>query len=335
MTKHQGPVDDGALRTAACHAFSSFLTPISFGLRSATIRSFTSLWRVSNLMKPWQRVAIIGVGLIGGSIGIDLLRRGLAKEVVGIGRRPATMRTAKRVGACTSTTLDIAAGVADADLIVVCTPVGRIVEDVISAANAARPGAIITDAGSTKGSIVAAIEKAQQQNKLPAKVTFVGSHPMAGSEKSGPEAAQADLFVNRTVIVTPGESTPIGAVRTVSRLWRSLGAKIVTLTPLAHDQAVATISHLPHVVAAALAGITEDDTRRLVAGGWQDTTRIAGGDPVLWRQILLDNRTAVLASLDRYQLAIDAYRQALKRGDQVRLESLLMEAKRSRDALGS
>lgn len=286
-------------------------------------------------MKPWQRVAIVGVGLIGGSIGIDLLRRGLAKEVVGIDRRPTTMRVAKRVGACTSTTLDLATGVADAELIVVCTPVDSVVKDVIAAAQAARPGTIITDAGSTKASIVAAIESAHKQKQFDSRTTFVGSHPMAGSEKSGPQAAQADLFVGRTVILTPSDVTPLAACRVVTRLWKSLGAKVVTLSPTAHDQAVAQISHLPHVVAAALAQITSDDNRRLVAGGWIDTTRVAGGDPVLWRQILLDNRAAVLAALDRYQKQFDAYRQALHKGDAARLETLLTEAKRSRDALGS
>lgn len=286
-------------------------------------------------MKPWQRVAIVGVGLIGGSIGLDLLRRGLAREVIGVGRRASTMRMAKRVGAVTATTLDLAAGVAESDLVVVCTPVGRIADDVIAAACAARPETIITDVGSTKASIVAAVERARGQGKIPAQTRFVGSHPMAGSEKNGPAAAQADLFVNRTVIMTPLATTPATDQRAVSRFWRSLHAKVVSMTPEAHDRAVATISHLPHVAAAALAALTAGDERRLAATGWQDTTRVAAGDPELWRQILLDNRAAVLAALERYDQTLDAYRQALERADGDRLQSLLREAKRSRDALGS
>jgi len=289
----------------------------------------------SSRTKPWQRVAIVGVGLIGGSIGLDLLRLGLAKEVVGIGRRAATMKVAKKIGAVTETTLDLARGVETADLVIVCTPVGRIVDDVLAAAKANRTGALITDAGSTKESIVRAIDSAAAQGELPDGVCFIGSHPMAGSEKNGPAAATERLFVDRTVIITPTQQTCAKAAAAVTKFWKALGANVVTLSPSQHDCAVAAISHLPHVAASALAGVTARGNLKLVGGGWEDTTRVAAGDPDLWQQILLDNRAAILDSLDRYSDKLAAFRKAIEQSDSKQLAALLTEAKQTRDALGS
>lgn len=287
-------------------------------------------------MKRWDTVAIVGVGLIGGSIGLDLLRRGLAKHVVGIGRRQATLRTAKRVGAVSSTTLQLDRGVAEADLVVVCTPVGRIAADVRAAAAACPSGALITDAGSTKEAIVAELDGAAS---LADGVRFVGSHPLAGSEKNGPAAAMPDLFQDRTVVVTPTSHTRKADEQAITAFWRSLGAKVVRMTPVDHDRALAATSHLPHLVAAALAAATDKKNLALIARGWLDTTRIAGGDPALWEQILAANRANVLTALGRYEKVLASFRRAIEAGDEAQLIRLLAEAqtiaRRSRDALGS
>lgn len=286
-------------------------------------------------MPRYRRVAIIGVGLIGGSIGGDLLRRGLADEVVGIGRRAESLALAEQLQLVTRWTTDLAAGVSGAEFVVVCTPVERIVADVLAAAQAATADMLITDAGSTKGSLVEALDAAQRQGKFPAGVRFVGSHPMAGSEKSGPTAAQSDLFVDRVVIVTPTAETTEADVSSVCDFWRELGARVVRMSSEEHDRAVATISHLPHVAAAALAAVTSEAERGLAAGGWRDTTRIAAADPLLWRQILLDNRSSVLTALGRYEKVLASFRAALEHADPATLDHLLQEAKLSRDALGS
>ncbi len=286
-------------------------------------------------MPRYRRVAIIGVGLIGGSIGGDLLRRGLADEVVGIGRRAESLALAEQLQLVTRWTTDLAAGVSGAEFVVVCTPVERIVADVLAAAQAATADMLITDAGSTKGSLVEALDAAQRQGKFPAGVRFVGSHPMAGSEKSGPAAAQSDLFVDRVAIVTPTAETTEADVSSVCDFWRALGARVVRMSSEEHDRAVATISHLPHVAAAALAAVTSEAERGLAAGGWRDTTRIAAADPLLWRQILLDNRSSVLTALGRYEKVLASFRAALEHADPATLDHLLQEAKLSRDALGS
>lgn len=281
-------------------------------------------------MKAWDRVAIVGVGLIGGSIGIDLLRRGLARHVVGVGHRPASLRAAKRVGAVSTTTTDLARGVADAELTIVCTPVSRIAADCLAAAGRMSPGGFLTDAGSTKASIVANVERGDLGG-----VHFVGSHPLAGSEKSGPNAAVADLFQQRTVVITPTDHTPAAAIETISRLWRGLGARIVTMAPDEHDGALAATSHLPHLLSAALAATTPAEHAALVARGWLDTTRIAAGDPALWTAILLDNRQHVGTALKRLETRLAAVRQALRTRDSQAIEHFLTEAKERRDALGS
>ena len=279
---------------------------------------------------PWDNVAIVGVGLIGGSIGIDLLRRGLARQVVGIGRREESLRVAREVGACTATTVDLPRGLADAHLVIVCTPVSRIAQDVRAAAGFAKRGALITDVGSTKGTIVAELDR-----DLAHEAHYVGSHPLAGSEKAGPGTAVAGLFEGRTVVVTPGAMTRDEDVQAISGFWQSLGAKVLHMSPDEHDALVAGASHLPHLVAAALVAATPRESLPLVAGGWLDTTRIAAGDAQLWRDILLSNRANVLLALDRFDGALAEFRRALEGDKGTDLVESLQNAKRTRDAVGS
>jgi prephenate dehydrogenase len=286
-------------------------------------------------MKPWNKVAIVGVGLIGGSIGLALLRRNLVREVVGIGRSEANLETAQRLGAVTSATTQLPLGVSGADLVIVCTPVARIAQDVCQVAQAVGSECLITDAGSTKSDIVREIESAASAAGWKSGVRFVGSHPLAGSEKRGPENANAELFVNRTVIVTPAGNTKSTDIELLRNLWTGLGAKVVEMSPSQHDEIMATTSHVPHVVAAAMAAATPSELVRLTAGGWQDTTRIAGGDPDLWQQILLSNRDNVLRSLEQFEQRLGSLKQAVKNRQQQALQELLMEAKQTRDAVGS
>ncbi|MBS0209719.1 MAG: prephenate dehydrogenase [Planctomycetes bacterium] len=281
--------------------------------------------------KPlWNRVAVVGVGMIGGSIGVALLRRGLAREVVGIGRNAGSLAAAADAGVISRGTTDFEAGIDGAGLVVVCTPVGQIADFALRACKQLGDSALVTDAGSTKREIVTAVER-----KLPKGALFVGSHPLAGSEKSGHHAAMSDLLVGRTVIITPTRKTPLEATAEVETFWRRLGGATITMTPQAHDRAVAAISHLPHLAAAALAASTPKQYLPLAARGWLDTTRVASGDVAMWRQIFESNRAEALTALARYEKVLAACRQALKRGDFRRLEQLLLKAKQTRDALGS
>lgn len=283
-------------------------------------------------MKKWDTVAVIGVGLIGGSVGLDLRKRRLAKHVVGVGRRASSLQKAKRRGTVTATTTRLARGVADAELILVCTPVDDIVQKVMAVADHCPTDALITDVGSTKAEIVASLE-----GKLRGRdcAEFVGSHPLAGSEKAGPEHARTNLFEGRAVVVTPTRRTSSSATETIESFWKSLGARVISMTPKAHDQAVSTISHVPHLVASALAAATPVDDLQLAGGGWLDTTRVAGANAELWRQILCDNRAHVLKSLDKFEKVLASFRHALVTDDQRTLLQLLEAGKRNRDSVGN
>ncbi len=281
-------------------------------------------------MKHYGTVAIVGVGLIGGSIGMALRQRGLANRVIGIGRRQASLRTARRVGAVNNTTVEMAKGVAEAELVVVCTPVGRIADDVRQAAKFCPEGTLITDAGSTKHTIVEALDTG-----LPRGCRFLGSHPLAGSEKAGAIHAQADLFEGHVAILTPTKNTRAEDFDALEAFWSSLGSVVVQMPPEEHDRALALVSHLPHVAAAALAAMQPERCFRLAGTGLLDTTRIAAGDPELWRQILMINRNNVLTALGQYETQLAALRAALQSGDAESLESLLAAAKKNRDAMGS
>jgi prephenate dehydrogenase len=281
-------------------------------------------------MRHFNTVAIVGVGLIGGSIGLALRQRGLAERVIGIGRRQTTLRTARRVGAVTNTTIELAKGVADAELVVVCTPVGQIAEHVRQVAESCPEGTLITDAGSTKQVIVEELD-----GKLPRNCRFLGSHPLAGSEKTGPAYASADLFEGRVALLTPTLNTRAEDYDCLEQFWTALGSVVIQMTPEEHDRSLAVTSHLPHAVAAALASILPEPLFRLTGAGFQDTTRVAAGDADLWKQIFLANRTNLLAALDQFAQGLHSLRRALEQGDETALRTLLTLAQKNRDALGS
>jgi len=240
-----------------------------------------------------QRLTIIGVGLLGGSIGLASRRRISDVKIMGCGHREASLERAQDVGAIDEWTLDPADAVRDADLVVVCTPVGQVGPWLAKIADHLKPGAIVTDVGSTKSAIVTAGERVIRRPAF-----FVGSHPMAGSEKRGVEVARAELFEGATCVVTRTDATDEAAATIVEDFWDTLGARVVRHTPAEHDRLVALVSHVPHAVAGALMGIQTDASLDLHGRGLLDTTRVAGGDADLWRDILIDNSANVIDGID-------------------------------------
>jgi prephenate dehydrogenase len=281
-------------------------------------------------MPRWNTVTIVGVGLIGGSIGLALRARGLAGRVIGVGRRPESIQNAIEAGAITETAASLQEAIRPADLVVFATPVDQIVPAMMDASWQFSSQTLITDAGSTKAKIVRDLDSA-----LRPQVRFVGSHPLAGGEKGGVEFATANLFEGRAAIVTPTERTTRTAVRDITEFWESLGSRVFTMSPEEHDEAVAAISHLPHLLASAIARGTPKERLELAGTGWRDTTRIAAGDVELWTQILLMNRKNVLKSLARFEKTVSRFKAALKDENSAALKRLLAEAKRIRDAVGS
>jgi prephenate dehydrogenase len=286
-------------------------------------------------MAEFDTVAIVGVGLIGGSIGRALRERKLAREVIGIGRREAGLKSAQELGAIDRGTMNLHEGVAEAQLVVVATPVDSIVDFVSQAAAASANRSLVTDAGSTKGEIVRSVEALLVDRRDGPR--FVGSHPLAGDHRTGVEFARGDLFDGRKVVVTPTEKSHRAAVVEISGFWQSLGAEVVTMSPEEHDRALAATSHLPHLIAAALALSTPKDLLPLAASGWRDTTRVAGGDPAMWRAIFATNRQEVLDALKRFERWTGEIREILALGQDERLLRILERAnwmKANRDSLG-
>jgi len=277
-----------------------------------------------------KTLTIVGVGLIGGSIGLAAKRRGVAVRVLGVGRQQTSLQRALEVGAIDEGLLDIHDAVSKADVAVFCTPVDRIPEQIAGAGPYCKPGALLTDAGSTKAHIVRCVEAA-----LPDGVYYVGSHPLAGSEKRGCDFADADLFQDRLTVVTQTDQTDVNALERTKSFWNALGSRVRVLDPEDHDEAVALTSHLPHVVAAALAGSLPSELQDFAASGFRDTTRIAAGDPELWTAILAQNRDAVLRQLQVFDIGLARLRSMLEVKNWTALNGLLAQAKKVRDALGS
>ena len=281
-------------------------------------------------MMRLENVAIVGVGLIGGSIGLALRQRNLAENVIGIGRRQVSLRIARRVGAITHTTIDMAKGVAQADLVIICTPVGTIAQHVQEAAQHCPEGTLITDAGSTKQQIVEALD-----GHLPRGCRFLGGHPIAGSEKTGANHAQADLFDGRLTVLTPTKNTRAEDYDLLEEFWHGLGSIVVQMSAEEHDRALALTSHLPHMAAAAMANTITENYFRLAGTGLLDTSRLASGDTNLWKQILLQNRENVLPALEQYHGQLQILHTAIRNNDEAALERFLTTAKKNRDALGN
>lgn len=278
-----------------------------------------------------ERLTIIGVGLIGGSFALALKAAGYPGEIVGCGRREEALRRAVDLGAIDRWSTDCAAAVAGADIVFLAVPMLAMRPLLEQLADVLPREAIVTDAGSSKGSFVR--DAAVLDN--PRRV--VPGHPIAGTERSGVEAAFATLFVDHRVILTPTRETGEEAVRRVTRLWEMTGAIVETTDVATHDRLLAATSHLPHLLAfglvATLADMREqDDIFRYAAGGFRDFTRIASSDPLMWRDVCIANRDAVLEVLVRYQDDLQQLTELVRQGDGEGLLALFQRAKRARDA---
>ena len=272
----------------------------------------------------FNKVAFIGIGLIGSSMARRMAKDGLAEEFVACARSEETRAKALDLGIVSSAVADPAEAAAHADLVVIATPLGSNGAIAKAIAPALKPGAIVTDVGSVKQSVVEAVAPHISQ-----EVHFVPGHPIAGTEHSGPEAGFPELFEGRWTILTPLENTDPEAVDAVSTLWRRMGALVDLMTPDHHDRVLAITSHLPHLIAYTIVGTAtdlEDDLRKEVmkysASGFRDFTRIAASDPVMWRDIFLNNREATLEILQRFSEDLTALQRAIRKGEGATLEGL-------------
>jgi prephenate dehydrogenase len=257
-------------------------------------------------METWP-LSILGVGLLGGSIGLAAKAKAIPCHITGYGHRQVSLDAALQAGAIDVATTDLAQAVRGARLVILATPIRFFEKMLESLAPLLPPGSVVTDVGSTKRSVVAAAERI-----LPAGVHFVGSHPMAGSEKQGVEWARADLFTGARCLMTPTKHTDPEAFAFVRSFWSSLGMRLTELTAHEHDRRVAEFSHLPHLLAAALVSLQDEAALDLVGNGFLDTTRIAGGDGSLWRDILLDNQDNVQAAVGKLRRQLGHVLRLLK-----------------------
>jgi len=274
-------------------------------------------------------LAVVGVGLLGGSVALATKERGIADTVIGIGRNPERLKAAVDAGVIDEFLTQLPEQDAPWSTVVIGTPVDRIAKDVRRIAAASRRGTLITDVGSVKGSICEAVHAAG----LPDGVSFVGAHPLAGSHKTGFEAARAELFDGKVTVVMSDPAGDDAAASAIRSFWKQLGSSVIEMSPSEHDAALATTSHLPHVAASVLSSVLPDEGRQLAASGFRDTTRIAAGDPDLWVAILLENSAAVSTSLDAFSQSFGKFRTAVENRDANELKKLLQIAKRNRDAL--
>ena len=279
-------------------------------------------------------IAIIGVGLIGGSFGMALKKRNLAGRVIGIGRNPERLQRAAELGAIDSWSTELESAVRDADLIYVSTPVGLELDFIRRVATSAKQGCIITDAGSTKGEICHGADELVGNS-----IHFVGAHPMAGSEATGVEAAHPDLFVNAAYVLTPTERTNPEALAKVRSLVEAIGSRVIVMNPESHDRCAAVISHLPHLIAAALVSLAQEHSLQdpqvfdLIAGSFRDMTRVASSSPVLWRDICLTNTEAIEAAAEHFKRLLDEGLRAVESEDAEAFEKWFARAKETRDSL--
>ena len=279
-----------------------------------------------------ERLCIIGVGLIGGSLALALRRAGHVGHVVGAARNEANLRRAVELGVIDDYTLEPARAVADAEVVVLAVPLGALATVCASIKDAMSGGAILTDVGSAKASVVNDVQQAYGGPVA----NFVPAHPIAGTEKNGVEAAFAELFDNRLTILTPLDSTSPEATDKITTMWEAAGSKVTSMDVAHHDQVLAATSHLPHVLAYGLVDSLArmqdvDEIFQYAAGGFRDFTRIASSDPVMWRDVCVANRAAVSQMIERYQTDLETLARAVAAGDGDALLSIFQHAKQARD----
>jgi cyclohexadieny/prephenate dehydrogenase len=266
---------------------------------------------------PFKRIALIGFGLIGGSIARAAREQGLAGEIVTTARSAKTRARVQELGITDSVVETNAEAVDGADLVILCIPVGACGAAAEEIAPHLKPGAIVSDVGSVKGAVVR-----DMTPYMPAAVHFVPAHPVAGTEHSGPDSGFAELFINRWCILTPPEGTDAEAIERLRAFWTALGARVEIMTPDHHDLVLAITSHLPHLIAYTIVGtadelgqVTSSEVMKFSAGGFRDFTRIAASDPIMWRDVFLANKDAVLEMLGTFNEDLSKLTRAIRRGD--------------------
>ncbi len=283
-------------------------------------------------MTQIKTLCVIGTGLIGGSLCLALKKKNYCEHIIGAGRRQQTLQRAQQLGIIDSYSSSISEAVANADMVVVSVPLGAMQAVFEQIKPALKETAIVTDAGSAKQNVLAIANKVFAEKAS----QFVAGHPIAGTENSGPDAAFADLYLDRRVILTPEEATQKSALQAVEAMWQAAGANVETMDALHHDKVLAATSHLPHALAYALVDCLAsmddiDEIFRFAAGGFRDISRIASSDPVMWRDIFMQNREQILEMMQRYRNQLDLIYNALQAEDAGSLEALFARAKKSRD----
>ena len=283
-------------------------------------------------MKLFQKVTVIGVGLLGASFAKACKGRGLVDQITGYGRNSENLRKAKDLKIIDNYSGDLSEAVSDADLVLLCTPVSTIVPLIQRLVSQLAPGTIITDVGSVKESVVHRADKL-----IPEDIFFVGSHPIAGGENSGLESSTASLYQGAKCIVTPTEKTDKTALKKISTLWHAVGMNVISLSAEEHDFIFGAVSHLPHIVAYALMNTLGDlktpsnlEVTKISGAGLRDITRIASSDPVMWRDICLSNRNHSLSLINRFQSKLEEIRNTIERGDGQELEKEFVAANKYR-----
>ncbi len=275
-------------------------------------------------MKLFNKVAIVGVGLIGGSLALAIKKKKLANEIIGVSRHEKTLFLAKKKGVIDKGALDISA-VSEADLVILSAPVEAILKLAPLLAKVVRPDCIVCDVGSTKQEIV---------SKLDALFSYyVGAHPLAGSEKRGVSYSNPDIFKGSLCILTPTGKTNAQALLKVKKIWDRIGARLVCLSSEAHDNIVAYISHLPHIAAFSLSGAVPQEYLKFASTGFKDTTRIAASDAEIWSDIFLSNQKNILKAINAFQDKLSKIKSAVETKDRKALDRILVQAKAKRDSL--
>jgi cyclohexadieny/prephenate dehydrogenase len=283
----------------------------------------------------FDKIALVGIGLIGSSLARVIRRENLARRISISTRRAETLERACELELGDSYSVDAAEAVADADLVIVSVPVGSSGAVAENIAPALKPGAIVTDVGSTKRSVIAQMEPA-----LPGNVHFIPGHPLAGTEKSGPDAGFADLFENRWCIFTPLPGTDPTALEKLSEFWRRCGSNVDTMDPAHHDMVLAIVSHLPHIIAYNIVGtaddlqtVTKSEVIKYSASGFRDFTRLAASDPTMWRDVCLHNKDAILEMLARFSEDLASLQRAIRWGDGEKLFDLFTRTRAIRRSI--
>lgn len=283
----------------------------------------------------FEKIALVGIGLIGSSLARVIAREKLAVHVAISTRSPQTLGRAEELSLGQSYSTSAAEVVKDADLVIVSVPVGSSGTVAAEIAPALKPGAIVTDVGSTKGSVIA-----QMAPHMPENVHFIPGHPLAGTEKSGPDAGFADLFQNRWCIFTPLPGTDAQALEKLSEFWRRCGSNIDTMDPEHHDMVLAIVSHLPHIIAYNIVGtaddlqtVTKSEVIKYSASGFRDFTRLAASDPTMWRDVCLHNKDAILEMLARFSEDLASLQRAIRWGDGEKLFDLFTRTRAVRRSI--